>query len=104
MIEDYNSDAYIIKDFLISFNRFGLKTWVEISDGYSLPVPGNFYNAIKVILKERDALRGELDAIAKLIHYPDCWDTAAYPKLSDAMSGITEYYFKCTECATKEAE
>jgi len=59
------------------------------------------YSQIK---KERDELRVELKALAKLIHYPDCWDTAAYPNLSDAMGGITEYYFACTECVERKAE
>jgi len=31
----------------------------------------------------------ELEQIAKHIHYPECWDTMAYPTLADAVREIT---------------
>jgi len=30
----------------------------------------------------------------KIMHYPECWDTAAYPTVLDAVSEV----FKCSEC------
>jgi hypothetical protein len=33
---------------------------------------------------------------AQAIHYPECWDVAAYPTLESALSEIAE--FKCSEC------
>ena len=33
-----------------------------------------------------EALQNELKSIAKAIHYPDCWDTMAYPTLLDAVN------------------
>lgn len=41
-------------------------------------------------------------AIAKAIHYPDCWDTAAYPALADALSAVYDH-FKCSECQAAPA-
>lgn len=37
-------------------------------------------------------------SLADALHYPGCWDTAAYPALSDALSAANGY-FKCSECA-----
>lgn len=37
-------------------------------------------------------------ALAKTIHYPDCWDTAAYPNLADALAEIWANEYHCTEC------
>ncbi len=37
----------------------------------------------------------ELQAIANKVHYPDCWDTMAYPTLLDA---IHECYDGCSQC------
>jgi hypothetical protein len=36
-------------------------------------------------------------AIAAAIHYPDHWDTAAYPTAESALSELTAW-FKCSEC------
>ena len=33
-------------------------------------------------------LNAERERIAKQIHYPECWDTAAYPSLADAVCEI----------------
>lgn len=38
-------------------------------------------------------LTDELRAVAAAIHYPDCWDTAAYPTLASAALEIG-----CNEC------
>lgn len=38
---------------------------------------------------------GEVKAIASLLHYPECWDTAAYPTLLDAVAEIHE---GCSTC------
>ncbi len=37
--------------------------------------------------------REEIEAIKDLLHYPDCWDTIAYPTLLDA---IKEMRGRCT--------
>lgn len=37
-----------------------------------------------------------IERIAVLIHYPGCWDTAAYPTLEDAMLEVAAWS-KC-EC------
>lgn len=37
-------------------------------------------------------------SLADALHYPGCWDTTAYPSLSDALSAA-HGYFKCSECA-----
>jgi hypothetical protein len=44
---------------------------------------------------------GQAEAAA--IHYPECWDTAAYPTFSDALSAVYAY-FKCVTCAEQEAK
>ena len=40
----------------------------------------------------------ELEEIAEAIHYPDCWDTMAYPTLLDAITEINH----CSVCDTKQ--
>ena len=46
-----------------------------------------------------------LDEIAKVLHYPECWDTAAYPALEDAIIEAKAWEH-CTnedcQCPTKE--
>jgi hypothetical protein len=37
------------------------------------------------------------DRIAELLHYPQCWDTAAYPTLADAMIEVAGAA-GCSEC------
>ena len=47
-----------------------------------------------------------LDEIAKVLHYPDCWDTAAYPTLEDAIIEAKSWAHCTNEdchCPTKEA-
>lgn len=43
------------------------------------------------------------DVIASAIHYPDCWDTTAYPTLADALTTIYASYH-CTECCNSTKE
>ena len=38
------------------------------------------------------------DKLAAQIHYPGCWDTAAYPTLEDAVYEIIDHK-GCSECA-----
>lgn len=54
--------------------------------------------AYRKIMAERDELRRR---VAELIHYPDCWDTVAYPELKNALDNIDADYQGCTECAEK---
>ncbi|MFZ3286620.1 MAG: hypothetical protein WA191_07190 [Telluria sp.] len=42
-------------------------------------------------------------ALAKAIHYPDCWDTAAYSTLSDALAAVY-HDFQCSECQAAPAK
>ncbi len=37
------------------------------------------------------------DKLASQIHYPDCWDTMAYPTLEDALWEIIGHQ-ECSEC------
>ena len=52
------------------------------------------------------ASSNHLDEISKVLHYPDCWDTAAYPTLEDAIIEAKSWAH-CTnedcQCPTKEA-
>lgn len=43
---------------------------------------------------QAEAVDKELAELAKLIHYPECWDTMAYPTLLDALSEMAA----CAEC------
>lgn len=43
------------------------------------------------------------DPVAQAIHYPDCWDTAAYPTLGHALAGVY-HHFQCSECAPEQRE
>lgn len=53
---------------------------------------------VERLAAERDELRRR---VAELIHYPDCWDTVAYPELKNALDNIDADYQGCTECAEK---
>lgn len=48
----------------------------------------------KDILVEASAAIDELEALNSVMHYPECWDTAAYP---DVISAVTEMAV-CSEC------
>ena len=53
-------------------------------------------------LQSADSIRahksfvGPVADVGEAIHYPACWDTAAYPTMQDAMAEIGA--FKCSEC------
>jgi len=44
---------------------------------------------VERLRRAKDQMEKMLDTIADHIHYPDCWDTAAYPSLVDAVCEIT---------------
>lgn len=44
-----------------------------------------------------------LERIAKNIHYPECWDTMAYPTVADAVCDITHCDLKQCSHKTKDA-
>jgi hypothetical protein len=46
--------------------------------------------------------RAAFEKIATKIHYPACWDTAAYPTLASALVECAQWYeWKCGECASQ---
>lgn len=62
------------------------------ADGFVLyaPVPDQFRDAAKMMTEPAD------DHIASAIHYPECWDAAAYPTVESALSEVFAHY-RCTE-------
>ncbi len=44
----------------------------------------------------------QADKIAQILHYPDHWDTAAYPTINDAIIETLSSLFHCSECAPIE--
>ena len=53
-----------------------------------------------MVLSKTVQMQGEqLATISKILHYPNCWDTAAYPDLE---SCIAEIFGLCTTCEIKE--
>lgn len=48
-------------------------------------------------LEAASKAKAELEDIAKIIHYPECWDTMAYPTL---LSAIKAHQLECcpTSC------
>ena len=52
-------------------------------------------------IAEKDA---EIKRIADAIHWPDCWDTAAYPTLLSAIQEIGCNPEDCTKLATTKKE
>jgi hypothetical protein len=42
------------------------------------------------------ALADEKEALAKALHYPDCWDPAAYPTVAETLQEVS-HSFKCFE-------
>lgn len=54
------------------------------------PAPDHFRDAAKMVAEPAD------DRIASAIHYPECWDTAAYPTVESALSEVFAHY-RCTE-------
>lgn len=49
-------------------------------------------NIQKQTEKKANDFKKELDIIAKHIHWPECWDTMAYPTVADAVCEITMCY------------
>jgi hypothetical protein len=49
-------------------------------------------------------LRGSDKAIAEMIHYPDCWDTAAYPTLASALWEMVKWSEEHPKCPTCDKE
>jgi hypothetical protein len=52
-------------------------------------------------LAEKDA---EIERLADAIHWPDCWDTAAYPTLPSALQEIGCNPECCTKLAATKKE
>ena len=52
--------------------------------------PDHFRDAAEMVAEPAD------DRIASAIHYPECWDTAAYPTVESALSEVFAHY-RCTE-------
>jgi len=58
--------------------------------GFEIRDPcGTIWEEAERLQKELAASEAQIDRIAKHIHYPECWDTAAYPTLEDAVCEIT---------------
>ena len=49
------------------------------------------------LLTNHKTLKTEIHALARLIHYPEHWDTMAYPTLATALKEIS-----CNECKTNK--
>tara|TARA_R110000822_G_scaffold68587_5_gene166886 strand:+ start:154 stop:546 length:393 start_codon:yes stop_codon:yes gene_type:complete len=62
-----------------------LRHEIMTSDGYELTYPESLNQSLAL----HDA-----DVIAKFIHYPECWDTMAYPDLDSAI----EEFSHCNTC------
>ncbi|MBV5328094.1 MAG: hypothetical protein JZU65_10720 [Chlorobium sp.] len=52
-------------------------------------------------MKIKQVWTAHYNSIAKAIHYPECWDTAAYPDIESALSEIFNW-FSCSTCSLKE--
>lgn len=70
------------------------------------------FTAFKRVVKAIEAMHGcqppvDAKAIGLAIHYPDCWDTAAYPTLDSALAEIAAWgkAFRCTndDCVDAKA-
>jgi len=59
-------------------------------DLYIRSVDGAAHNSAVLIIGK---LEKKIEDIARLIHYPECWDIATYPRLEDALREIG-----CSEC------
>ena len=63
---------------------------------------GNLYAALRQCLDRIDVLECR---IASSIHYPECWDTACYTSVDEALHEMYAW-FKCTndDCAQKRTD
>jgi hypothetical protein len=50
---------------------------------------------IKDLEQQLKTFQNEITKLGEAIHYPDCWDTVAYPTLFDALSEINN----CNYCS-----
>ena len=50
---------------------------------------GVHFGTVEKIPDYGDDYPGQIERMAKHIHYPECWDTMAYPTLADAVCEIT---------------
>jgi hypothetical protein len=74
-------------------------TWAQKMAAWGMepdkwPMPGKDAPASPAPLQVGD--------LAAALHYPGCWDTAAYPALADALEAVCAD-FKCSECAADDA-
>jgi len=60
---------------------------------------GRAFDCVRCAQEELRKVKGELDRIAAAIDYPEDWDTAAYPTISDAIVEIVE----CAKCVLAAA-
>jgi len=63
-------------------------------DLYIRSVDGAAHNSAVLIIGK---LEEKIENISRMINYPDCWDTATYPRLEDALREIG-----CSECVESE--
>jgi len=60
--------------------------------------------ATQAASEEIESLRADLAAIGGAIHYPDCWDTAAYPDLFSAINEMGCNPDDCTRLTSEKKE
>lgn len=74
-------------DLLAAASAVTIEQYNEIA---AAPAPDQFRDAAKMMAEPAD------DRIAAAIHYPECWDTAAYPTVESALAEVFAHY-RCTE-------
>lgn len=81
--------------YLVRYKDAPMRVWYEKdSSGYCHY--GDNPNYIRRILYTTPKVSEIESELMKSLHYPRCWDTSAYPTLSDAV----REFFKCAECNT----
>lgn len=82
-----------------------LKAWrdgagsAELGPSYSAGDDAFASDVVELIARYKSVLKsiaGPVADIGAAIHYPACWDTAAYPTVRDALTEIAA--FKCSKC------
>lgn len=84
--------------------------WTEFDAAYKKACesskPQDWLNAALIAQQVRQSAVFALpqlsaERVREILHYPDCWDTAAYPTVYDALQEV----FRCSTCteALKEA-